>query len=166
MLNLIGVILVWGGCALWGVHAGAALRGRVRKLERIGLGLEQIEREIEMNATELPELMERLSRQDMQRGTELFFACFSELEQGNSFAGAWGAALEKSVLSSRERQVLSGLPGVLGRYDVNGQVQALSHLRRNWDEHISLVQRRVHSLETVYGVLGVTMGGFLALMLV
>lgn len=165
MLKILGVLLVWGGCGLCGVRACAVLGRRVRGLEEIGQGLDVMERELALNATALPELLEQLSNED---GTNknLFSLCRAELEKGNSFSCSWTTALENSGLSRRDKQLLSGLSRLLGRYDAAGQAQALSRLHADWDEHIALVRRQAGSLRTVYGVLGMTAGGFVSLLLV
>jgi len=166
MLKILGVLLVWGGCALCGVRACIVLGRRVRVLEVIGQGLEVMERELALNATALPELLEQLEKKETGSSTRLFTLCRTELDKGNSFSDSWAAALDNSGLSLRDRQLLSGLSRLLGRYDAVGQVQALSRLHADWDEHIALMRRQAGSLRTVYGVLGITAGGFLSLLLV
>lgn len=166
MLKMLGVFLVWGGCALWGVQACAALGRRVRYLEEIGQALELMERELALNRTALPELLEQVSKTEIGRGGELFADCWTELEKGSSFTDSWQIALETSRLTRRDRQLLSGLSRVLGRYDAAGQGQALSGLCAQWDEHICLVRRQARSMGKVYGVLGITAGGFVSLLLV
>lgn len=166
MLKILGVLLVWGGCTLCGARACAALGRRVRMLEDIGQGLDVMERELALNATATPELLEQLSKAESGQGCGVFTLCRTELDKGNSFSAAWTAALENSGLTRQDRQVLSGLARLLGRYDAKGQVQVLSRLRADWDEHIAFVRRQAGSLRTVYGVLGVTAGGFVSLLLV
>lgn len=166
MLKILGVLLVWGGCTLCGAQACSALSRRVRTLEEIGQGLAVMERELALNATALPELLEQLSKAENGSGESLFSLCRTELEKGNSFSSSWAAALDNSGLNRRDRQLLSSLARLLGRYDAKGQVQALSRLHADWDEHIALVRRQAGSLGTVYGVLGMTAGGFVSLLLV
>lgn len=166
MLKLLGVLLVWGGCTLCGARACAALGRRVRTLEEIGQGLEVMEREIALNATALPELLEQMEQKESGTGGALFCRCRAELVKGNSFADSWTSALDSSCLSRRDKQLLSGLSGLLGRYDAAGQVQALSRLHADWDEHIAVMRRQAGNLGRVYGVLGMTAGGFVSLLLV
>ena len=166
MLKILGVLLVWGGCVLCGARSCTALGRRVRMLEEIGQGLDVIERELALNATATPELLEQLTEAEAGSDGGLFTLCRSELEKGHSFSTSWTTALENSGLTRRDRQLLSGLARVLGRYDAKGQVQALSRLHADWDEHIAFARRQAGSLRTVYGVLGVTAGGFVSLLLV
>lgn len=166
MVKLLGVCLVWGGCILGGLSTAAALRRRVRVLEDIGQGLELLERELTLNRTALPELLERVSHRTTQQGKELFALCRTELDKGNSFSGSWALALDKARLGEEERALLACLSQVLGRYETQGQVQALLQLRRELDELTARVREQARGLGRVYGVLGVTAGGFISLALV
>ena len=165
MRIILGVLLVWGGCGLVGLRACGALRQRVRLLEGIGLALEIMERELVLNKTPLPDLLEQLSHKETGQSEGLFFRCKTELEQGKSFTQSWADALDKSELAERDRQLLGTLGVWLGRYDAKGQAEALAHLRVDWDEHIDLARRQARGLGRVYGVLGMTAGGFLSLLL-
>lgn len=165
MLKAFGVLLLWGGCALWGMRAAAVLRHRVRVLEDVGQGLELMERELALNRTALPELLEHVSHRATEQGKMLFVCCHQGIEKGKSFTESWNEALERGGLMIRDRELLAGLSSVLGRYDATGQLQALSQLRRGLDEHITLTRQQAQSLGKVYGVLGMTAGGFLSLML-
>lgn len=166
MLRALGVLLVWGGCTLWGMQAAAVARRRVRVLEDIGQGLEQMERELALNRTALPELLERVSHRATQQGRQLFVLCRTELEKGNCFAHSWSAALEQSGLINRDAELLDSVSQVMGRYDANGQVQSLSRLRKGLDGHIAHTRRQAQNMGKVYGVLGAAAGGFLSLMLI
>ncbi len=166
MLKVLGLVLVWGGCALWGVWAAGVLRRRVRVLEDIGRGLELMERELALSRSALPELLERVSHRATEQGKNLFIICRTELEKGNSFTCSWNAALEGSGLIGRDRELLACLSAIMGRYDASGQIQALSQLRGGLDEHTACMRQQAQDLGKVYGVLGATVGGFLSLMLI
>lgn len=165
MRLILGVLLVWGGCGWVGLRACAALGQRVRLLEKIGLSLEIAERELVLNKTSLPDLLERLAAEENGQGNRLFLHCKAGLEQGKCFTDAWADALEGSGLEERDKQLLGTLSIWLGRYDARGQAEALTRLRADWEEHIALARERARSLGRVYGTLGMTAGGFLALML-
>lgn len=164
MIRLAGVLLIWGGCALWGIREGQAVRRRVHVLEDMGWALEVLERELALNRTAVPELLERLAQKE-HGGGSIFSLCCSGLETGLGFADAWTAALEQSELGGEERQLLSGLSQVLGRYDAQGQGQALEHLRREVEQRCIRQREWARAMGRVYGVLGMTVGGFLALTL-
>ena len=49
MIRLVGLALVWGGCALWGAKRARRVRGCVHVLEDMGWALEVLERELTLN---------------------------------------------------------------------------------------------------------------------
>lgn len=165
MIKLAGAVLVWSGCTLWGLLAVAGLHCRVRVLEDIVQALELLERELALSRNALPELLERMSHRTTRQGRDLFCHCREGIEKGSSFAHSWSEALNHTVLKEEERVLLSCLSQMLGRYDAQGQIQALSQLRKELERLTERVREQTRSLGKVYGVLGVTAGGFLALTL-
>ena len=130
MLRLAGVVLLMAGAAGLGLGAAGQLRRRVESLRTLTGALEQAERELSFRLTPMPELMERLARQAGEPARFLFAHCRDHLwELGEkSFGELWREALEGEsdlLLGDREREVLSGLGDVLGRYDAAGQREAL-----------------------------------------
>lgn len=166
MLKVLGVVLIWSGCVLWGVRAAAVLHRRGKVLDDIGRGLELLERELALSRDAMPELLERVSHRTTQQGNWLFRDCMAGLEKGNTFTNSWNAALDKSELTRQDRELLAGLSHVMGRFETDGQVQALSRLRVVLDRHTEHIRRQAQSMGKVYSVLGVTVGGFVSLMLV
>ncbi|MBE6973657.1 MAG: stage III sporulation protein AB [Ruminococcaceae bacterium] len=165
MIRLVGVGLLWGGCSLWGLQAARTVRQRVRVLEDMGQAMELLERELSLNRTALPELLERLSHRNTQQGRVVFLLCRKQLEQGESFSHAWECALKEAELDREERTLLCGLSQVLGKYDVQGQTQALSHLRQELERRCMRKREEGRALVRVYRMLGITAGGFLTLTL-
>lgn len=165
MIRLVGAGLVWGGCILWGMQAARSARQTVRVLEDMGQALELLEREMWLNRTALPELLERLSHRNTRQGSAVFAACRRRLEEGDSFSCAWESALKEGELNREERSLLCTLSQVLGRYDAQGQTQALSHLRQEVDRRCIRRREEVCALIRVYRMLGITAGGFLTLTL-
>lgn len=166
MLRLAGALLMWGGCVLLGLGAGAEVRRRVELLEDLGQALEVLERELTLKKTALPELLEYLSKRASKQGGQLFEVCREELKKGGGIAESWHTALQKSPLNRQEQALLGGLSDILGRYDAQEQGQALLHLRDGVERQAVRGREQVRSLSKLYAVLGVTAGGFLTLTLV
>ena len=165
MIRWVGIGFVWGGCILWGLRAAEGVRCRVRLLEDVGQALELLERDVVLNQTALPELLERLCGRRTPQGRQLFAGCRRLLERSGSFERAWQTALESVELSREDRALLGGLSQVLGRYDTRGQAQALSLLRQEVADRAARGREEAAALGRVYRVLGVTAGGFLVLTL-
>ena len=132
--------------------------------------LEQAERELSFRLTPMPELMERLARQAGEPARFLFAHCRDHLwELGEkSFGELWREALEGEsdlLLGDREREVLSGLGDVLGRYDAAGQREALQAAGAELERCLRRAEEDRDRLGRVYTALGLGSGAMLALML-
>lgn len=165
MIKWLGVILVWGGCGIYGLWAATCARQRVRLLEDLGQALELLERELLLNRAALPELFARLERRSTPQGSELFSSCKRMMEQGSGIAQAWETALKQSELRQEEVELLSCLSQVLGRYDAQGQAQALVRLRQELERRSVLCREEARTLSRLYPALGITAGGFVTLTL-
>ena len=71
----------------------------------------------------------------------------------------------REALKEEERALLHCLPDILGRYDAPGQAESLACFQREVERCIARGREELRSMSRVYGALGVTAGGFLALML-
>lgn len=165
MVRLAGGGLVWLGCVLCGLCAAGGLRSRVRLLEELGQAFTLLERELTLNHTPLPELLEQLSCRTSGQGSRLFQECHLYIEKGKSFTYAWNTSLSKVWLKEEERALLHCLPDILGRYDAPGQAESLACFQREVERCVAHGREELRSMSRVYGALGVTAGGFLALML-
>lgn len=164
MIKWLGLSLTWGGCILWGLQAGAGLHRRVRVVEDVAQGLEQLCRELTLHRWALPELLEQVSRhRSTRQGRDLFQNCHAELGKGRNFTAAWTSALRKNGLDEIER--LDGLSQVLGHYAAQEQAQALEQLCDSLQTLCRQERERARERCKVYGALGVAAGGFTALML-
>ena len=165
MKELFGIVLAWGGCAVWGMCASAGLRRRTAVLTDIGQALEGMERELVLNRTALPELLEHAARRNTREGKQLFLSCFNNIEKGISFTHAWDSALKESGVAKEEQALLGSLGQLLGHYDAMEQSRGLSCLRSELERRTNRSRQEALSLGQVYRVLGVTAGGFLVLTL-
>ena len=158
MLKLIGGLMIWLGCAGWGVRAAGELGRYNRLLEDLVCALEQMEQELVLNRTTLPELLGRLGGRREKPSAELFIRCRKMIEQGNSFTYSWGYVLEEFGLEPEVRLCLEGLDNLLGRYDAEGQGQAVCRVRRELEGHAARAGARKRELTRVYLTAGVSAG--------
>ena len=170
MLRLAGVVLLMAGAAGLGLGAAGQLRRRVESLRTLTGALEQAERELSFRLTPMPELMERLARQAGEPARFLFAHCRDHLwELGEkSFGELWREALEGEsdlLLGDREREVLSGLGDVLGRYDAAGQREALQAAGAELERCLRRAEEDRDRLGRVYTALGLGSGAMLVLIL-
>lgn len=169
MIKLFGAILLAGGAAFLGFSAAAQLERRVKALRAILGALESLERELSFRLTPMPELLEALARRSQPPVNAFFARCLKGLDTlgENTLSDLWNEALEAEPmdLGAEDRQVLRELGGILGRYDGEGQREALSLARAQLGQCLTTAAEERTRLGRVYGALGLTAGALLVILL-
>lgn len=168
MIRVLGAALVAAGCALLGFRRGEELKRRVRALEALQVGFEQMRRELTLRLTPLPRLMAGLARVAPAPAGELFGGCARALEhlECKPFPAAWTALCEKlPSLNDEDRRLLIPLGGVLGRCEAGEQAAAIAEACRVLEERCRAARQDSRSKGRVCRALGAAAGGFLAILL-
>ncbi len=169
MLRGLGALLVVGGTAVLGFLAAARLGSRVRTLRAVLAALALMERELSFSLTPMPELLERLADRTPPPLSALFVRCRAGLDRlGEQDLGQiWAGALEEVPLGleREELTLLAGLGAVLGRYDGEGQRAALARVREELAPILAQAEENRLKTGRMYGVLGLTAGAFLVILL-
>lgn len=165
----------WLGCALLlcacgglGLTAARGLKLRVDQLRALLGALEEMERELYCRLTPLPELLAGLGAHTPGEVGRFFALCAGEMDGlEGPFSQLWERMLEDSGLSLMEedRLLLAQLGGALGRYDAASQCEAIAQVRGRLEENLAAAAERRDRLSRVYGVLGLTAGAFLTIIL-
>lgn len=160
MLRLMGAVLVAGGGALAGLLAVMRLQERVRTLSSFLGALELMESEIRFRLTPVPELLEFLIPRTGEPACSFFRVCRKEWEkrEEESFSRIWQKGLEILLPAVPEREVLGQLGEILGRYDVEGQRQAIAYVRRRLELLLRQAEEERRSRGRAYLASGVAAG--------
>jgi len=168
MLKLLGAALVTlCGLAL-GLDAVGSLARRERALRSLCAALTILERELAFRLPPLPELFRELGAQSPPPAAELFARCAGDLERlgERPFAQLWTAAAESLPdLTGEDRAILAQLGAVLGRWDAHDQRQAVEEVRLRLSEQAAQAASRRGREGRAYGVLGLSLGLFTAIVL-
>ena len=168
MIRLMGAVLVAAGGAYLGFQAAAALRRRVRALRQLEAGLALLERELELNAPPLFQLLERGAARSVGQSMALFEGCLQGLDRldREEFSCLWRRlAEEQAGLPPEGRAILSALGDTLGRYEAPRQREALSAARRRLEELAVRLEADSRRQGRVYQALGLSGGAFLVILL-
>lgn len=169
MLKILGVLLVVGSAGTLGVLAAANLQRRVSALRAVIGALELAERELSFRLTPIPELFATLERRALPPAGRCFGRCLEALDRlgEESLGTLWKGAVEETLpdLSPRDRETLSALGEVLGRYDGAGQREALSLTRAELSRALEGAEADRDSRGRMYTALGLTAGAFCAVLL-
>ena len=170
MIRLLGAALLTAGCGGLGLSAVSRLDGRVQDLRELAAGLEILQRELGWRLSPLPKALEAASVGIHGRAAHFFTFCAQGSEQlaGTPFQSLWSRGLEQCPLrlGREDRALLEQLGPVLGRYDGDSQRQAVENILAGLSRQQVQAEDDRRRLGRVYGVLGVTAGLFLALVLI
>ena len=169
MIRLVGAVLLTGGGAALGYGAVRNLKRRVFDLEQIMLGLRVIKRELDWRMAPLPELLQRASKETLGQASDFFRLCSIGAGQlnGRPFRQIWKIGLEsvKFRVEEADLNVVEQLGGVLGRYDGEKQSYALEEALKKMEACCDDAVKQRNRLGKVYGMLGLTAGTFLMILL-
>lgn len=170
MIRLAGAVLLCAGSALLGFCAVRHLDRRVKDLQFLIHALESMVRELSYRMAPLPELLQFAAAQTEGKVGLFFELCAQGAEHlnGRSFQRVWEQAMEASQmrLESSDLEYLNQLGSILGRYDGDSQRQALEGAVQRLEEQRKTAAEQSSRLGKVYGVLGLTAGAFLLILLI
>ncbi|NCE64301.1 stage III sporulation protein AB [Pseudoflavonifractor sp. 524-17] len=169
MRKLLGAALIIGGTAAMGFSAARGLAQRVSGLGAVIAALELAERELSFRLTPIPELLDELSRRAPAPAGAFFAGCLARLDRlgERSLGELWDEAIEEQPmgLAAEDREILSRLGRVLGRYDGGGQQEAVALARVRLEHNLAAAEADRDSRGRLYGALGLTAGSFFAILL-
>ena len=170
MIRLLGAALLMAGCCGLGLSAVNRLDGRVRDLRELSAGLELLQRELGWRLAPLPQALEAAAGGTHGQAARFFTFCAQESKQraGTPFRTLWDRGLEQCPLrlNREDRILLEQLGPILGRYDGDSQRQAVENVLAGLGRRQAQAEDDRQRLGRVYGVLGLTAGLLLTLMLI
>ncbi len=168
MLHLFGAVLLAAGCGWLGFQAAEGLRQKSRSLRQTAQALALVERELELGAPPLPQLLERVARRSAGPAQVLLEACgqgLSRLDR-EEFSALWRRQVKKlEELGEEGQDALAPLGDILGRYEGQAQRDAAAAVRRSLEEQASRWEEESRSQGRVYQALGLSGGAFLVILL-
>ena len=144
MIRGVGAGLVVLCCTLLGRVSVGQSRQRSRALTALIEGLALMRAELKATLMPLPELLGVLSMRCEEPAAELFRLTSQGLFRDLRFCEAWEAALEECewlCLRKEERQTLSALGGILGRYEAEVQTEAIERAKQKLELFRSLEEK-------------------------
>lgn len=170
MTRLLGAVLVTAGCGSLGLCGVRRLDGRVRDLGELAAGLDVLQRELGWRLAPLPQALDAAAKAAHGPTAEFFAQCAQGARalEGRSFHQIWTEAAASGALrlAEEDRALLDRLGPVLGRYDGDSQKLALEDGAAGLRSLQGAAADDRRRLGRVYGVLGMTAGLFLAILLI
>ena len=103
MVHLTGAILLAAGCGWLGFQAAEGLRRKSRSFRQLAQALALVERELELGAPPLPQLLERVAGRSSGPAKQLLEACRRGLDrlEEEDFSQLWRRQVAAMVRASR-----------------------------------------------------------------
>lgn len=163
MLRTIGVVLLACACALAGTAAERAQRARLRAVQSWCAALTALSDELRFRAPPLPELLKTAANLAGGRAGSCLLALEAELQK----AGDWRAALRHlpEYLPTDGVWELQNAFTVLGEYDLETQLRALTEAHTALQRCMTELQAELAAKGRVYRAAGLSVGLMLALLL-
>jgi len=163
MIKIIGAVLIVGAATMFGLSAAFGLHTRARTLNAFSRALRIMYSEISERLTPLNELMQRLVVLSDDPLNSFFKQCAEEISAKPDipFSIIWKKLILRSEylkLNSREKEILSALGAVLGRYSADEQAKAIEHTARCVETMAIDAERERVRLGGLYAKLGAICG--------
>lgn len=169
MLKIVGICLVMVGCVGIGWYlSGKALR-RIHLLEEWESLLQLLYGEVDYAGRDLPDLIHCMIEQSYE-SRSFWKGIDRQLRQGNAgrIASIWQRELQQKewqILQEPERRILEELGGIIGQTDRQTQLHAIQLYQQRLGEVLKRGRDSYQGQARVYHVAGITVGGFLVILL-
>ena len=169
MYKWIGSVLIFAGCGGFGLSlAGVHIR-RERMLMQIRVMLDEMECELRYKLTRLPELCAIAAKKSNGSVRKVMVTFSKELENRISPdpASCMAWTLDGSSLPDDDtRELLMELGRSLGRFDLDGQLRGIRHIKELCEHHLERERSRKDERIRCYRSLGFCAGAALVILLV
>lgn len=163
MIKIIGAILLIGGATVLGLSASMNFTVRAKSLKGFISALQVMHSEIGERLTPIDELMKMLAETTTQPVSLFFEDCLSEMLKKSDapFCLIWRKTVKNAEylkLRSMEREELSNLGSVLGRYSAEEQKRTIEHTIRCMESMYFVAEGERKKLGSLYAKLGLICG--------
>ncbi len=170
MFRILGALLIIGGSMAIGFGMASQLRRRAETIAALLGMLDRMESELSYRLTPLPALMGRLAEGSGKLLAAALEQCRDKLRdpERQPFREIWEEAVAWNLdlpLAEEERKNLEELGRMLGRYDLEGQLRSIQNAKAGLKRCLDHAVRERDRLGRVFGVLGVSSGAVLVLLL-
>lgn len=173
MIKLAGTILLLCMSALAGSFAAQNLKERTSALRQARLLFESLRLMIRYEALEVTDIVERISASrsfpDLAFIPALKSGCERYMETGEyTFSEIWDKALyeNKGAFTDEDAALLSGVGGILGSCDCEGQLSAISSACAEADRLIIQSAEQYAAKGRLYRALGAIAGALIAVIII
>lgn len=168
MIRFLGAAFLMAGCGGFGFSLAAACRREARMLRRLVMALQEMEWELKFRMTQLPELCRIAGNATGGILKEIFteFAGMLDRQEVMDISGCFNAIISRRELPRSVRKNLRQLGAVLGRYDLEGQLQGLEIIRHQCRNDLKKLEENSVQRLRSYQTLALCAGAALAILFI
>lgn len=168
MIRLLGAAFLMAGCGGFGFSLAAAYRREAGMLRRLINALQEMEWELKFRMTQLPELC-RIAGDAAGGILRDIFGEFSlrlDRQEVMDISGCFNAIIGRRELPRSVRKNLKQLGAVLGRYDLEGQLQGLEMIRHQCRNDLKKLEENSVQRLRSYQTLALCVGAALVILFI
>mgnify|MGYP003298727782 CR=1 FL=1 len=168
-IRLIGSLLIILGCGGFGFAMSAAYKKEERSLRQLVKILDYLSCELQYRLTPLPQLCRQAALECSGALNKIFLSFADELDMQLS---ADAEICMRAVLSKHDdipkhtREFILLLGHSLGRFDLEGQLKELEHVRQECQARLHKMTNQKDSRLRTYQTLGLCAGAALAILMI
>ena len=169
MIKWIGAVFIFAACGGFGFQIAATQRKEVRTLRQLIRILDYAECELQYRLTPLSELCRNVVQDCNGPIKSLFLQLAEELENQVSpnVASCMGAAIAvTNRLPKETSEVLQLLGESLGKFDLNGQLRGIEHVRSECNRRADKLSENQDVRLRSYKTLGLCAGAALVILFI
>lgn len=167
VIKYITLFLLLGSSSYIGILISQKYQNRVRELKEMKSSLAIFETKIKLTYEAIPQIFSKIAEKANSSIAKIFKVASEKMEEKNA-GEAWSEALEEvnSNFNKEDIEILKGLSNLLGKVDLEGQVNEIKLVENFLDTQIEKAEQEKQKSAKMYKTLGVTIGLAIVIILI
>ena len=167
IIKYITLILILSLTSYIGIIISKKYLNRVKDLKEMKNALNMFSTKIKFTYEPIPQTFKEISQKTKPNISNIFKSVCEKMNTGNA-GKAWEEALEESNtnMTKEDIEVLKNLSNLLGKVDIEGQVNEVELVENFLDTQIELAEEEKQKYVKMYKTLGITIGLAVVIILV
>lgn len=159
IIKYITLILILSSTTYIGILISKKYLNRVKDLKEMKNALNMFSTKIKFTYEPIPQTFKEISQKTKPNISKIFESVCKKMDTQNA-GKAWEEALEESNtnMTKEDIEVLKNLSNLLGKVDIEGQVNEVELVENFLDTQIELAEEEKQKYVKMYKTLGVTIG--------
>lgn len=159
IIKYITLILILSSTTYIGILISKKYLNRVKDLKEMKNALNMFSTKIKFTYEPIPQTFKEISQKTKPNISNIFKSAYEKMNTGHA-GKAWEEALEESNtnMTKEDIAVLKNLSNLLGKVDVEGQVNEVELVENFLDTQIEIAEEEKQKYVKMYKTLGITIG--------